>query len=64
MSSEISRLNGETAIDIACLDDRWGRRNVSSRGEKRRYDIEHRSGSQLTKLGMTLMHESVGIKQD
>ncbi len=32
--------------------------------EMHRYDIEHRSRRQLTKLKLTLRHESVGSKQE
>ena len=37
---------------------------MSCSGEMHRYDIEHRLRRQLTKDLLTLMHESVGIKQD
>ena len=37
---------------------------MSCSGEMLRYDIEHRSRRQLTKIHLTLMHESVGIEQD
>lgn len=37
---------------------------MSCSGEMLRYDIEHRLRRQLTIGRLTLMHESVGIKQD
>ena len=57
-------LNIERAIDTVGLEYRCRWRNVSCSGEMHRYDTEHRSRRQLTKIQLTLMHESVGIKQD
>ncbi len=37
---------------------------MSCSGEMLRYDIEHLLRRQLTTQILTLMHESVGIKQD
>ena len=37
---------------------------MSCSGEMLRYDIEHLLRRQLAKRKLTLMHESVGIKQD
>ncbi len=53
-----------TARGTGDLDVGRRRRNMSSSGELRRYDMERRSGSRLARPSMTLRHESVGIKQD
>jgi hypothetical protein len=37
---------------------------MSCSGEMLRYDIEHRSRKQLTKIILTLRNESVGSEQD
>jgi hypothetical protein len=54
----------ETAIDTTDLEFSGGKRNMSCSGEMLRYDIEHQLRRQLTTGILTLMHESVGIKQD
>ena len=57
-------LNIEIASDTVSLEYSCGRRNVWCSGEMLRYHTEHRLRRQLSKLLLTLMHESVGIKQD
>ena len=57
-------LNPETASNTVGLESSCGRRNVWCSGEMLRDHTEHRLRRQLTKLVLTLMHESVGIEQD
>ena len=57
-------LNIEIASDTVSLEYRCGRRNVWCSGEMLRYHTEHRLRRQLSKLLLTLMHESVGSEQD
>ena len=57
-------LNIEIASDTVSLEYSCGRRNVWCSGEMLRYHTEHRLRRQLSKLLLTLMHESVGIEQD
>ena len=64
VSGEIFGLNPETAIDTIYLEYFGGKRNMSCSGEMLRDDIEHLLRRQLTTQILTLMHESVGIKQD
>ncbi len=52
------------AIKTGGLEYRRGRRNKSSSGEMLRYDLELRERRQLTRLRLTLKHESVGSEQD
>ena len=57
-------LNSNRAYDTVLLEcDRRGW-NVMCSGEMHRYVTEHRSRSQVASSLLTLMHESVGIKQD
>ncbi len=51
-------------MDTGDLDVGRRGRKMSSSGEMRRYDMERRLRRQLTGLQLTLMLESVGIKQD
>ncbi len=64
VSCESLRLNRKIAIDTGGLEYSWGRRNSWCSGEMLRYHEELRLRRQLTKLPLTLMLESVGIKQD
>ena len=64
VSGEIFGLNLKIAIDTIYLECCGGKRNMSCSGEMLRYDIEHLLRRQLTTQILTLMHESVGIKQD
>ena len=57
-------LNIEIASDTVSLEYSCGRRNVWCSGEMLRYPTEHRLRRQLSKLLLTLMHESVGSEQD
>ena len=57
-------LNIEIASDTVSLEYSCGRRNVWCSGEMLRYHTEHRLLRQLSKLLLTLMHESVGSEQD
>ena len=57
-------LNIEIASDTVSLEYSCGRRNVWCSGEMLRYHEELRLRRQLTRLLLTLMLESVGIKQD
>ena len=57
-------LNIEIASDTVRLECSCGRRNVWCSGEMLRYHEELRLRRQLTRLLLTLMLESVGIKQD
>ena len=57
-------LNIEIASDTVSLEYSCGRRNVWCSGEILRYHTEHRLRRQLSKLLLTLMHESVGSEQD
>ena len=57
-------LNISRAFDTVYLESSWSRRNVLCSGEMLRYDTEHRLRRQLTKIQLTLRHESVGIEQD
>ncbi len=57
-------LNPETASNTVELESSCGRRNVWCSGEMLRYHEELRLRRQPTKLPLTLMLESVGIKQD
>ena len=54
----------EIASDTVSLEYSCGRRNVWCSGEMLRYHTEHRLRRQLSKLLLTLMHESVGSEQD
>ncbi len=58
------RRNRKIAIDTGGLEYSGGRRNSWCSGEMLRCHEEHRLRRQLTKLPLTLMLESVGIKQD
>ena len=60
----MSGLNPETASNTVGLENSCGRRNVWCSGEMLRDHTEHRLRRQLTKLLLTLRHESVGSKQD
>ena len=60
----MSVLNMEDASDTAGLECSCGRRNVWCSGEMLRYHTEHRLRRQLSKLQLTLRHESVGSEQD
>ncbi len=53
-----------TDMEPGGLDVGGRGQKMSGSGERRRYDMERRSGSRLARPGMTLRHESVGIKQD
>ena len=57
-------LNIEIASDTERLECSCGRRNVWCSGEMLRYHTEHRLRRQLSKLLLTLRHESVGSEQD
>ena len=57
-------LNIEIASDTVSLEYSCGSRNVWCSGEMLRYHTEHRLRRQLSKLLLTLMHESVGSEQD
>ena len=57
-------LNIEIASDTVSLEYSCGRRNAWCSGEMLRYHTEHRLRRQLSKLLLTLMHESVGSEQD
>ena len=57
-------LNIEIASDTVSLEYSCGRRNVWCSGEMLRDHTEHRLRRQLSKLLLTLMHESVGSEQD
>ena len=57
-------LNPETASNTVGLESSCGRRNSWCSGEMLRYHEELRLRRQLTRLSLTLMLESVGIKQD
>ena len=57
-------LNIEIASDTVSLEYSCGRRNVWCSGEMLIYHTEHRLRRQLSKLLLTLMHESVGSEQD
>ena len=57
-------LNIEIASDTVSLEYSCGRRNVWCSGEMHRDHTEHRLRRQLSKLLLTLMHESVGSEQD
>ena len=57
-------LNIEIASDTVSLEYSCGRRNVWCSGEMLRYHEELRLRRQLTRVQLTLRHESVGIKQD
>ncbi len=57
-------LNAGTDSNTVELESSCGRRNVWCSGEKLRDHTEHRLRRQLTKLSLTLKHESVGSKQD
>ena len=56
-------LNIEIASDTVSLEYSCGRRNVWCSGEMLRYHAEPRLRRQLSKLLLTLMHESVGSEQ-
>ena len=58
------RLNRRIAVETAGLERKRGRRNVPCSGEMHRYGTELRLRRQLARIRLTLMHESVGIKQD
>ena len=60
----MSGLNPERASNTVELESSCGRRNVWCSGEMLRDHTEHRLRRQLTKLYLTLRHESVGSKQD
>ncbi len=68
MGCEVSckslRLNRKIAIDTGSHEYSEGRRNSCGSGEMLRYHEELRLRRQPTKLPLTLMLESVGIKQD
>ncbi len=53
-----------SGIDTGGLECSRGTRNSWCSGEMHRYHEELRLGRQLTNAPMTLMLESVGIKQD
>ncbi len=56
--------NRQTALDTECLECRRGGWNSWCSDEMLRYNEEVRLRSQLTGLELTLMIDSVGIKQD
>ncbi len=64
VSCESLWLNRKNAIGTGSLEYSWGRRNSWCSGEMLRYHEELRLRRQPTKLPLTLMLESVGIKQD
>ncbi len=64
VSCESVRLNRKSAVETGCLECSRGRRNSWCSVEMIRYHEELRLRRQLTGLELTLMLESVGIKQD
>ncbi len=64
MRGENLGLNVGIASNTVELECSCGRRNLWCSGEMLRDHTEHRLRRQLTKLYLTLMLESVGIKQD
>ncbi len=61
---ESLRLTRKIAIDTGSIEFSVGRRNSWCSGEMLRYTEELRLRRQPTKLPLTLMLESVGIKKD
>ena len=57
-------LNVENAVDTVYLECNRGNWNGECSGEMLRYFSERRLRRQVTRLLLTLRHESVGIKQD
>ena len=64
VGGEIPVLNTGAALDTVALECGCRRRNEWCSGEMLRYHEELRLRRQLTRLSLTLMLESVGIKQD
>ena len=62
--SESPGLNPGTAFETVRLDCRRGKWNSMCSGKMLRYMEEHQWRRRLTGLELTLMHESVGSKQD
>ena len=60
----MQRLNRWNAVGTGALGYGRGGWNSWCSGEMHRYHTEYRLRRQLTKPRLTLMHESVGIKQD